>query len=77
MANAISQIQRYGMRLRVHVRLEHGQAIVRVVRHRWASVINEARVAVIDLGADDADERLAEARMKARDMAAQLNGLEG
>ena len=64
------------MRLRVHVRLEHGRAVVRVVRHRWASVCDEARVAVIDLSADDADERLAEARMKAADMAGQLNHLE-
>jgi hypothetical protein len=64
-------------KLRVHVRLEHGQAVVRVVRWRWSSVCDEARVAIVNLAADDADERLAEARMKARDMASQLNGLEG
>ncbi len=63
-------------KLRVHVRLDHGKAVVRLVRHRWAWPESEARVAVIDLSKDNADERLSEARMKARDMARDLNGLE-
>ncbi len=62
--------------LRVHVRLSDGQAVVRLVRWRSSLISNEARVATINLAADDADERLAEARMKARDMARDLNGLE-
>ncbi len=63
-------------KLRVHVRLDSGQAVVRLVRWRFASVCDEARVAVVNLAADDADDRLAEARMKARAMCADLNGLE-
>lgn len=62
-------------KLRVHVDVYHGRAEVRLVR--WRSAIpNYATVATINLAADDADERLAEARMKAKDMARQLNGLE-
>lgn len=63
-------------RLRVHVRLDRGQAVVRVVRWRWAGRVDEARVATIDLAADDADERLAEARLRASSMCGQLNELE-
>lgn len=63
-------------KLRVHVRLDNGQAIVRIVRWRWAYISDEARVATINLAADDADERLSEARMKAKDMCRQLNGLQ-
>lgn len=62
-------------RLRVHVEVSHGCAHVRLVR--WRSAITSyATVARINLAADDADDRLAEARMRARDLAGQLNGLE-
>lgn len=59
----------------MHVNVNHGRAEVRLVRWR-GSIVNYATVATINLAADDADERLAEARMKAKDMARQLNGLE-
>lgn len=65
-------------KLRVRIGLSHGTAEVRIVR-RWAGIsmiTDYATVARINLAADDADERLAEARMKAKDMAKQLNGLE-
>lgn len=62
-------------KLRVHVAVEYGVAHVRLVRWR-STIINYATVATINLAAADADERLAEARMKAKDMARQLNGLE-
>lgn len=59
----------------MHVKVEHGTAEVRLVRWR-GSIVNYATVAQINLARDDVDERLAEARMKAKDLAAQLNGLE-
>lgn len=62
-------------KLRVDVKVDHGTATVRLVRWRWAYT-QYATVATIDLTRDDADERLADARMKAQDMARQLNGLE-
>jgi hypothetical protein len=62
-------------KLRVDVHVAHGMAEVRLVRWRFAAV-QYATVAKIALERDDADERLAEARMKAKDMARQLNGLE-
>lgn len=65
-------------RLRVFVDLSHGMAEVRLVR-RWSPIdriTDYATVARINLAADDADERIAEARMKAKDMARQLNALE-
>jgi hypothetical protein len=64
------------MKLRVHVRLEHGKAIVRVVRSRWSSPCNEAIVATIRLGDDDAESQIADARAKARQMCKDLNELE-
>lgn len=63
------------MKLRVHVEVDGGLVHVRLVRWRW-TIAGYATVARINLAADNADERLAEARMRARDMAAQLNALE-
>lgn len=63
-------------RLRVHVDVDHGRAHVRLVRWRM-SITSYATVARIDLTAPNADDLLAEARMRARDLADQLNGLEG
>lgn len=62
-------------RLRVRVQEDRGEAVV-VLRRRWQVSLGGIVVGAVRLDREDADERLAELRMRAADMARQLNGLE-
>lgn len=65
----------FGRRLRVRVAEHNGGAKV-VLRRLGQYDHHGIVVGFVNLTADDADDRLAEVRMKAKDMARQLNGLE-
>ena len=63
-------------KLRVYVDGDYGLADVYLARRRTPYRSGRITIARINLARDDADEQLAEARMKAKDMAGQLNRLE-
>lgn len=64
-------------RRKLRVRVDGNRGGARVgLRRIFQSGYDTIPVAYIDLTSDGADEQLANARMKARDMANQLNGLE-
>lgn len=62
-------------RYRVRVLDSNGAAKV-VLRRRGAGTFNHITVAFIDLKAENAEERLADARARATTLAHQVNGLE-
>jgi hypothetical protein len=64
-------------KLRVRVRGTGGLARVVLKRRFTADSSGDILVGMVNLASPDADERLAELRMKAKDMARQLNSLEG
>jgi hypothetical protein len=73
LARAKAPLRRY----RVRVEADNGTAHVVLTRKLWAPLYGEyITVSRINLYADSADELLADARMKAKDMCRQLNGLE-
>lgn len=64
-------------RMRVVVGLYEGVAQIRVRRRFSSDWPQHAVVAAVRLDRDDAYERLAEARSRAKDLCKQLNELEG
>ncbi len=62
-------------RYRIHVEGDSGIAHVRLVKSVWA-ISTYITIARINLAADDAEDRLADARARAVTLAYQVNGLE-
>lgn len=64
-------------RRKLRVRVVGHNGVAGVVLHRWGSGKHEdIVVGQVNLTCDDSDEQLSTVKMKAKDMAKELNGLE-